>query len=88
VAGVRVRAPMMLIHTVAAGRRIDPAFRRGEIPGRPATPQAPIRGRPATGRGGPLSLTDANVMVGKSSYRNSFREFSDHTKTNHSMRIR
>ena len=26
VAGVRMRAPMMRIHTVAAGRRLDPAL--------------------------------------------------------------
>jgi 5-oxoprolinase (ATP-hydrolysing) len=34
VAGVRMRAPMMLIHTVAAGGRLDPAFRRRALPRR------------------------------------------------------
>src|SRR3954465_4564163 len=64
VAGVRMRAPMMLIHTVAAGggsilhydgagRRVGPAS-AGANPG-------PRSYR----RGGPLTVTDANVMVGK-----------------------
>jgi 5-oxoprolinase (ATP-hydrolysing) len=35
VAGVRMRAPMMLIHTVAAGRRLGAAFRRRPLPRRP-----------------------------------------------------
>jgi len=35
VAGVRMRAPMMSIHTVAAGRRLDPAFRRLAVSRRP-----------------------------------------------------
>ena len=34
VAGVRMRAPMMLIHTVAAGGGSDPAFRRRPLPRR------------------------------------------------------
>ena len=45
VAGARVRAPMMLIHTVAAGRRLDPALRRGALPRRTRTPRAPIPAR-------------------------------------------
>lgn len=64
VAGVRVRAPMMLIHTVAAGGgsilhfdgdrfRVGPDS-AGAFPG------------PACYRnGGPLAVTDANVMTGK-----------------------
>ena len=64
VAGVRVRAPMMLIHTVAAGGgsilhfdgdrfRVGPDS-AGAFPG------------PACYRnGGPLAVTDANVMAGK-----------------------
>ncbi len=58
VAGVRMRAPMMLIHTVAAGGgsvlHFDGARSAGANPG-------PKCYR----RGGPLALTDANVMVGK-----------------------
>lgn len=64
VAGVRVRAPMMLIHTVAAGGgsilhfdgdrfRVGPDS-AGAFPG------------PACYRnGGPLAVTDGNVMTGK-----------------------
>lgn len=64
VAGVRIRAPMMDIHTVAAGGgsicRFDGArFRVGpESAG--ANP-----GPAAYRRGGPLTVTDCNVMLGK-----------------------
>ncbi len=64
VAGVRLQAPMMRIHTVAAGGgsvlRFDGArFRVGpESAG--ADP-----GPAAYGRGGPLTVTDANVMLGR-----------------------
>ena len=64
VAGVRMRAPMMAIHTVAAGggsilhydgaRMIVGPDSAGANPG-PACYR----------RGGPLAVTDANVMVGK-----------------------
>jgi 5-oxoprolinase (ATP-hydrolysing) len=64
VAGVRMRAPMMSIHTIAAGggsilffdgqrQRVGPAS-AGANPG-PACYR----------RGGPLAVTDCNVMVGK-----------------------
>jgi 5-oxoprolinase (ATP-hydrolysing) len=64
VAGVRMRAPMMLIHTVAAGGgsilHFDGArFRVG--PDSSGANPGPTCYR----RGGPLSVTDANVMVGK-----------------------
>ena len=64
VAGVRMRAPMMLIHTVAAGGgsilHFDGArFRVG--PDSAGANPGPTCYR----RGGPLSVTDANVMVGK-----------------------
>jgi 5-oxoprolinase (ATP-hydrolysing) len=64
VAGVRMRAPMMLIHTVAAGGgsllRFDGArFRVG-----PQSAGA-VPGPACYRRGGPLALTDANVMLGK-----------------------
>ena len=64
VAGVRMRAPMMSIHTVAAGGgsilQFDGArFRVGpESAG--ANP-----GPACYRRGGPLTVTDANVMLGK-----------------------
>ena len=64
VAGVRMRAPMMLIHTVAAGGgsilHFDGArFRVG--PDSAAANPGPACYR----RRGPLAVTDANVMVGK-----------------------
>jgi 5-oxoprolinase (ATP-hydrolysing) len=64
VAGARMRAPMMLIHTVAAGGgsilRFDGSrFRVG--PDSAGANPGPTCYR----RNGPLALTDANVMVGK-----------------------
>ncbi|MBB5753004.1 hydantoinase B/oxoprolinase family protein [Prosthecomicrobium pneumaticum] len=64
VAGVRMRAPMMLIHTVAAGGgsvlHYDGArFRVG--PDSAGADPGPACYR----RGGPLAVTDANVMTGK-----------------------
>ncbi|WP_426144640.1 hydantoinase B/oxoprolinase family protein [Polaromonas sp. DSR2-3-2] len=64
VAGVRMRAPMMSIHTVAAGGgsilRFDgERFRVG--PQSAGANPGPASYR----RGGPLAVTDANVMVGK-----------------------
>ena len=64
VAGVRMRAPMMLIHTVAAGGgsilHFDGARFRVGPDSAGANP-----GPECYRRGGPLAVTDANVMVGK-----------------------
>lgn len=64
VAGVRMRAPMMLIHTVAAGGgsilHYDGARFRVGPDSAGANP-----GPAAYRRGGPLAVTDANVVVGK-----------------------
>ena len=64
VAGVRVRAPMMSIHTVAAGGgsilRFDGARYRVGPDSAGADP-----GPASYRRGGPLAVTDANVMLGK-----------------------
>ncbi|HEY0301032.1 MAG TPA: hydantoinase B/oxoprolinase family protein, partial [Rhizomicrobium sp.] len=64
VAGVRLRTPMLAIHTVAAGGgsilSFDGArFRAG--PGSAGAKPGPMSYR----GGGPLTVTDANVMVGK-----------------------
>jgi 5-oxoprolinase (ATP-hydrolysing) len=64
VAGVRMRAPMMLIHTVAAGggsilHYDGMRFRVG--PDSAGANPGPTCYR----RGGPLAVTDANVMLGK-----------------------
>jgi len=64
VAGVRMRAPMMSIHTVAAGGgsiiRFDGARLRVGPESAGANP-----GPASYRRGGPLATTDANVMLGK-----------------------
>jgi 5-oxoprolinase (ATP-hydrolysing) len=64
VAGVRLRAPMMSIHTVAAGGgsilHFDGARMRVGPDSAGATP-----GPACYRRGGPLTVTDANVMLGK-----------------------
>jgi 5-oxoprolinase (ATP-hydrolysing) len=64
VAGVRMRAPMMLIHTVAAGGgsilHFDGARFRVGPDSAGANP-----GPKCYRRDGPLAVTDANVMVGK-----------------------
>ncbi|KFI23779.1 hydantoinase B/oxoprolinase family protein [Nitrosococcus oceani] len=64
VAGVRMRAPMMRIHTVAAGGgsicQFDGARFRVGPQSAGANP-----GPACYRRGGPLTITDCNVMVGK-----------------------
>ena len=64
VAGVRMRAPMMSIHTVAAGGgsllQFDGARLRVGPQSAGANP-----GPACYRRGGPLTVTDANVLVGK-----------------------
>ncbi len=64
VAGVRVRAPMMNIHTIAAGGgsviRFDGARLRVGPQSAGADP-----GPASYRRGGPLTITDANVFLGR-----------------------
>jgi 5-oxoprolinase (ATP-hydrolysing) len=64
VAGVRVRAPMMNIHTIAAGGgsiiRFDGARLRVGPESAGANP-----GPAAYRRGGPLTVTDANILLGR-----------------------
>lgn len=64
VAGIRVRAPMIAIHTVAAGGgsivRFDGARMRVGPESAGANP-----GPASYGNGGPLAITDCNVLVGK-----------------------
>ncbi len=64
VAGVRLRAPMMLIHTVAAGGGSILHADGGRFvvgPDSAGADPGPCSYR----RGGPLTVTDANVMTGK-----------------------
>ena len=64
VAGVRLRAPMMSIHTVAAGGGSILHFDGGRY--RVGPDSAGANPGPACyRRGGPLTVTDANVMLGK-----------------------
>jgi len=64
VAGVRMRAPMMSIHTVAAGGGSILAYDGARF--RVGPQSAGANPGPASyRRGGPLAVTDANVMVGK-----------------------
>ncbi|MCR4282924.1 MAG: 5-oxoprolinase, partial [Bauldia sp.] len=64
VAGVRMRAPMMRIHTVAAGGGSILKFEQGRYQVGPQSAGADP-GPASYRRGGPLAVTDANVMVGK-----------------------
>ncbi|MEX2618062.1 MAG: hydantoinase B/oxoprolinase family protein [Alphaproteobacteria bacterium] len=64
VAGVRVRAPMMLIHTVAAGGGSICFFDGSRYRVGPESAGA-NPGPAAYRRGGPLAVTDCNVMLGK-----------------------
>jgi 5-oxoprolinase (ATP-hydrolysing) len=64
IAGVRMRAPMMLIHTVAAGGGSILHFDGARLRVGPDSASA-NPGPKCYRRGGPLALTDANVMAGK-----------------------
>ena len=64
VAGVRMRAPMMSIHTVAAGGGSVLGFDGARFRAGPHSAGA-NPGPACYRRGGPLAVTDANVMVGK-----------------------
>ena len=77
VAGVRMRAPMMSIHTVAAGGgsllQFDGARLRVGPESAGANP-----GPACYRRGGPLAVTDANVMLGKLQPAHFPRTFGPH----------
>ncbi len=64
VAGVRMRAPMMRIHTVAAGGGSILDFDGSRFRVGPASAGA-NPGPACYRRGGPLTVTDCNVMLGK-----------------------
>lgn len=64
VAGVRMRAPMMSIHTVAAGGGSILSYRDGRMQVGPESAGA-NPGPGAYRRGGPLTVTDCNVLLGK-----------------------
>ena len=64
VAGVRLRAPMLSIHTVAAGGGSILHFDDGRYRVGPDSAGA-APGPACYGRGGPLTVTDANVLLGR-----------------------
>lgn len=64
VAGVRMRAPMMDIHTVAAGGGSILSFKDGRLQVGPESAGA-NPGPASYRRGGPLTVTDCNVLLGK-----------------------
>ncbi|MBH0239786.1 hydantoinase B/oxoprolinase family protein [Methylobrevis sp. L22] len=64
VAGVRMRAPMLRIHTVAAGGGSLIAYDGARLTVGPASAGADP-GPACYRRGGPLAVTDANVLLGK-----------------------
>ncbi|MFA4892549.1 hydantoinase B/oxoprolinase family protein [Brevundimonas sp.] len=64
VAGVRLRAPMLSIHTVAAGGGSICRFDGSRLRVGPESAGA-VPGPAAYRRGGPLTVTDCNVMLGK-----------------------
>lgn len=77
VAGVRMRAPMMSIHTVAAGGGSILEFDGARF--RVGPQSAGANPGPASyRRGGPLAVTDANVMLGKIQPRYFPRVFGPH----------
>ncbi len=64
VAGVRMTVPMMDIHTVAAGGGSICSYSQGRFLVGPASAGA-NPGPAAYGRGGPITVTDCNVALGK-----------------------
>ena len=77
VAGVRMRAPMMSIHTVAAGGGSILAFDGARF--RVGPDSAGANPGPASyRRGGPLAVTDANLMLGKIQPRYFPKVFGPH----------
>src|SRR5690625_3899131 len=79
VAGVRMRAPMMSIHTVAAGGGSIRHFVGSRY--RVGPDSAGAHPGPASYRaGGPLTLTDANVMLGRIHPEHFPRVFGDGTE--------
>jgi 5-oxoprolinase (ATP-hydrolysing) len=64
VAGVRMRAPMLAIHTVAAGGGSILHFDGSRYRVGPDSAGA-VPGPAAYRRGGPLTVTDANIMLGR-----------------------
>ncbi len=76
VAGARIRAPMMRIHTVAAGGGSICAFDGNRLIVGPQSAGA-VPGPACYRRGGPLTVTDCNVLLGKIQPQHFPRLFGD-----------
>ncbi|MEP6972080.1 MAG: hydantoinase/oxoprolinase family protein, partial [Betaproteobacteria bacterium] len=86
VAGVRMRAPMMSIHTVAAGGGSILAFDGARF--RVGPDSAGANPGPASyRRGGPLAVTDANLMLGKIQPRYFPKVFGPHANEALSLEV-
>ncbi|TVZ04473.1 5-oxoprolinase [Trebonia kvetii] len=64
IAGVRIRAPMLAVHTVAAGGGSVLRFADGRYQVGPDSAGA-APGPACYGHGGPLTVTDANLLLGR-----------------------
>jgi len=64
IAGVRLRAPMMRIHTIAAGGGSILRYADGRYQVGPESAGA-VPGPASYRRGGPLTVTDANLLLGR-----------------------
>lgn len=64
IAGIRMRAPMMSIHTVAAGGGSILTYNNGRMQVGPESAGA-NPGPASYRRGGPLTVTDCNLLLGK-----------------------
>ena len=64
ISGVHIRTPMIRIHTIAAGGGSVLSYTRGRFTVGPESAGA-NPGPMSYGRGGPLTLTDANVLLGR-----------------------
>jgi 5-oxoprolinase (ATP-hydrolysing) len=64
IAGVRLRAPMMRIHTIAAGGGSVCVYQDGRFRVGPDSAGA-VPGPACYRRGGPLTITDCNLILGK-----------------------
>ena len=64
VAGTRLRAPMLMVHTVAAGGGSILKYEQGRFQVGPQSAGA-NPGPASYRRGGPLAVTDANVLLGR-----------------------
>src|SRR4029077_17534139 len=63
IGGVRLVQPMLDVHSIAAGGGSILTYRDGRFAGRPA-PAGGDPGPACYGRGGPLTLTDVQVLLG------------------------